>query len=63
MDTYIILICHKIVFGFFIYLPCQEFNNVKIGAKEIAQRLRAPAALSKVLSSIPRIHMVAHNHL
>jgi hypothetical protein len=29
----------------------------------MAQRLRALTALPKVLSSIPRKHMVAHNHL
>jgi len=33
------------------------------GTREIAQWLRALAALPKVLSSIPSIHMVAHNHL
>jgi hypothetical protein len=32
-------------------------------AGEMAQRLRALTALPKVLSSIPRNHMVAHNHL
>jgi hypothetical protein len=29
----------------------------------MAQWLRALTALSKVLNSIPNIHMVAHNHL
>jgi predicted metal-binding protein len=29
----------------------------------LAQWLRAPTALSEVLSSIPSNHMVAHNHL
>jgi hypothetical protein len=29
----------------------------------MAQQLRALAALLEVLSSIPSIHMVAHNHL
>jgi hypothetical protein len=33
------------------------------GAGEMAQRLRAPTALPKVLSSNPSNHMVAHNHL
>jgi hypothetical protein len=33
------------------------------GAGEMAQRLRALTALPKVLSSNPRKHMVAHNHL
>ena len=32
-------------------------------AGEMAQRLRALTALSKVLSSNPSNHMVAHNHL
>jgi hypothetical protein len=32
------------------------------GADEMAQRLRAPTALPKVLSSNPSNHMVAHNH-
>jgi hypothetical protein len=32
-------------------------------AGEMAQWLRAPTALPKVLSSIPGNHMVAHNHL
>jgi hypothetical protein len=31
-------------------------------AGEMAQWLRAPTALLKVLSSNPRNHMVAHNH-
>jgi hypothetical protein len=31
-------------------------------AGEMAQRLRAPTALPKVLSSNPSNHMVAHNH-
>jgi hypothetical protein len=31
-------------------------------AGEMAQRLRAPTALSKVLSSNSSNHMVAHNH-
>jgi hypothetical protein len=29
----------------------------------MAQQLRALTALLKVMSSIPRNHMVAHNHL
>ena len=32
-------------------------------AGEMAQWLRAPAALPEVLSSIPSNHMVAYNHL
>jgi hypothetical protein len=34
----------------------------KENAGEMAQRLRAPTALPKVLSSNPSNHMVAHNH-
>jgi hypothetical protein len=40
--------------------------NVKskwAGAGEMAQELRALAALPEVLSSNPNKHMVAHNHL
>jgi hypothetical protein len=33
------------------------------GPGEMAQWLRVLAALLEVLSSIPRNHMVAHNHL
>jgi hypothetical protein len=33
------------------------------GAGEMAQRLRAPTALPKVLSSNSSNHMVAHNHV
>jgi hypothetical protein len=33
------------------------------GAGEMAQQLRALAALPEVLSSVPSDHMVAHNHL
>jgi hypothetical protein len=40
--------------------PCLK---VMSRAGEMAQRLRAPNALSEVLSSIPSIYMVAHNHL
>jgi hypothetical protein len=35
----------------------------KEGAGEMAQWLRALTVLLKVLSSIPRNHMVAHSHL
>jgi hypothetical protein len=38
-------------------------KNVKFGAGEMAQWLRALTALPEVLSSIPSNHMVAHNHL
>jgi hypothetical protein len=33
-----------------------------VGAGEMAQQVRAPTALPKVLSSNPSNHMVAHNH-
>ena len=33
------------------------------GAGEMVQRLRPLTALPEVLSSIPRNHMVAHNHV
>jgi hypothetical protein len=39
------------------------FKKSEIRAGEMAQRLRALTALSKVLSSNPSNHMVAHNHL
>jgi hypothetical protein len=35
----------------------------KMWAGEMAQRLRALAALPEVLNSNPSNHMVAHNHL
>ena len=35
----------------------------KLGAGEMAQRLRELSALSEVLSSDPRNHMVAYKHL
>ncbi|GAB1299122.1 Peptide chain release factor 1, mitochondrial [Apodemus speciosus] len=44
------------------YTPA-DYGKVGIQAGEMAQRLRALTALLKVLSSNPRNHMVAHNHL
>jgi hypothetical protein len=41
----------------------QIFKRKTVGAGEMAQGLRALAALLEVLSSIPSNHMVAHNHL
>jgi hypothetical protein len=44
----------------------KNFYFIKInfaGAREMAQWLRAVAALPEVLSSIPSNHMVAPNHL
>jgi hypothetical protein len=42
----------------------RKFLDIKKnpGADEMAQRLRVPTALLKVLSSNPSNHMVAHNH-
>jgi hypothetical protein len=40
----------------------QACKDTRPGAGEVAQRLRAPTALLKVLSSNPSNHMVAHNH-
>ena len=37
-------------------------KNHSAGAGEMAQWLKAPTALLKVLSSNPSNHMVAHNH-
>jgi hypothetical protein len=39
------------------------YENIKSQAGEMAQRLRALAALLEVLSSIPSNHMLAHNYL
>jgi hypothetical protein len=44
----------------------QDFKikgSPKPWAGEMAQRLRAPAALPKDRGSVPRNHMVAHNHV
>jgi hypothetical protein len=41
----------------------RHLKRGKCGAREMAQQLRALAALPEVLSSIPSNHMVAHNHL
>ena len=38
-------------------------TKIDHGAGEMAQKLRALAALPEALSSIPSNHMVAHNHL
>jgi hypothetical protein len=45
---------------FQLKINIKKFNY---GSGEIAQQLRALTALPEVLSSIPRNHMVAHNHL
>ena len=39
-----------------------EHQEAESGAGEMAQRLRVPTALPKVLSSNPSNHMVPHNH-
>jgi hypothetical protein len=43
--------------------PSQSLKFLAWGAGEMAQRLRALAALPEVLSSNPSNHIVAHNHL
>ena len=40
-----------------------DVEEFVLGAGEMAQRLRALTALSKVLSSIPSNYIVAHSHL
>jgi hypothetical protein len=44
-------------------IPVDTLNNRYLGAGEMAQRLRALAALPEVLSPIPSNHMVDYNHL
>jgi hypothetical protein len=45
-------------------VPTSQFIHENIlGAGEMAQQLRAQAALLEVLGSISSNHMVAHNHL
>ena len=39
------------------------FKTIVVWAGELAQWLRALAALPEVLSSIPNNYMMAHNHL
>jgi hypothetical protein len=43
--------------------PCSEGQQGEGRAGEMAQRLRAVAALPEVLSSSPSNYMVAYNHL
>jgi hypothetical protein len=45
-----------------IYFSRLLIGNL-MGAGEMAQWLSALAALPEILSSIPRNHMVTHNHL
>ena len=40
-----------------------DSQKLKVGAGEMAQRVRALTALQEVLSSNLSNHMVAHNHL
>jgi hypothetical protein len=49
--------------GTFIYFIFFKIYLFIWEAGEMAQWLRAPTALPEVLSSVPRNHMVAHNHL
>jgi hypothetical protein len=46
-----------------IHTYINDLKIIKIGAGEIAQRLRALTALPEVLSSNSRTHTVAHSHL
>jgi ribosomal protein L14E/L6E/L27E len=46
-----------------IYTELVTVKNQNQRLEKVAQRLRAMAALPKVLSSNPSNHMVAHNHL
>jgi hypothetical protein len=43
-------------------LKISPVKSLDKGAGEMAQGLRAPTVLPKVLSSNPSNHMVAHNH-
>jgi hypothetical protein len=47
----------------FIIFALNTYLKVVNRAGEMAQRLRVPTALPKVMSSNPSNHMVAHNHL
>jgi hypothetical protein len=38
------------------------FKNLNLRAGEMAQRLKAPTALPKLVSLNPSNHMVAYNH-
>jgi hypothetical protein len=44
-------------------LKAYSLRKKMFGAEEMDQQLGTLAALPEVLSSIPRYHMVAHNHL
>jgi hypothetical protein len=46
-----------------LYTSEESLKSNNTGDGEMAQRLRALAALPEVLSSIASNHMVAHNHL
>jgi hypothetical protein len=52
----------QFIFIFHNFIVVRNFKPKKVGkgAGEMAQQLRAPTALTEVLSSIP---MVAHDHL
>jgi hypothetical protein len=56
------------LFKVVVYKKVNSRNKLYIlksssGAGEMAQWLRAPTALLKVVSSDPSNHIVAHNHL
>jgi hypothetical protein len=56
------------VWGIKVRRPDESVANLYIKiqisqAGEMAQWLRALTALPEILSLIPKIHMVAHNHL
>jgi hypothetical protein len=54
-----------VIFKFFLVLNKDSIFKLKkkVGAGEMAQRVRALTALLKILSSNPSNHMVVHNHL
>jgi hypothetical protein len=49
--------------GLFFSETLSLYKSPRIGAREMAQQLRSLTALSKVPSSNPSNHMVAHNPL
>jgi hypothetical protein len=56
--------------GYYKHAYCRETNLLKsvlsiykeLRAEEMAQQLRALTVLSEALNSVPRNHIVAHNH-
>jgi hypothetical protein len=45
-----------------LYININNLKKKMRGVGRMAQRVRAPTGLPKVLSSNPSNHMVAHNH-